>query len=574
MNQLRRGGVANAVLIAFIAAGAVLLSLSLFAIFLLIGLFGMTKASPGIVMLVWDGMVLGLLFLWCIGLLADLQRSESLSLEKFLHLPVSISGVFFINYISSLLSLNLLLFAPAATGLALGLVFSRGSLMLLLFPLLAAFLLMVTALTYQFQGWLASLMINKRRRRTVIVVVTMTFVLIFQLPNLFNLFGSHRGSRQETRPQVNAPNPGESQSDYEARIKEADRQLLRQVEQSVRFVNLIIPPGWLPLGVLGLAEGRVLPALLGTMVLTLLGAGSLWRAYRTTVRLYTGQFNSGKKSAVAAPPATPSDKESTALVEKELAWLSEHAAAIALSSLRSLLRAPEAKMILLSPILMIVIFGGMALREPFDMPQDARPLMAFGAMGMLLLTILQLVGNQFGFDRGGFRVFVLCPARRRDILLGKNLAVAPVALGLGFLLVCFVQITYPMRPEHFLAVIPQLLSMYLLYCLLANLLAIIAPMPIAAGSLKPANPRVIPVLLHVAFTLVLPLLLAPTLLPLGIEVLLEALQWVRGVPIYMFLSIVECVVVVYVYRLVVSLEGRFLQAREQKILEIVTSKGE
>ena len=39
-------------------------------------------------------------------------------------------------------------------------------------PLLAAFLLAVTALTYQFQGWLASLMTNPRRRRTVIVVVT------------------------------------------------------------------------------------------------------------------------------------------------------------------------------------------------------------------------------------------------------------------------------------------------------------------------------------------------------------------------------------------------------------------
>ena len=62
----------------------------------------------------------------------------------------------------------------------------------------------------------------------------------------------------------------------------------------VRLVNLVLPPGWLPLGIRGLAEGNVLPALLGTLGLTLIGSASLRRAYRTTLRLYTGQFSSGK----------------------------------------------------------------------------------------------------------------------------------------------------------------------------------------------------------------------------------------------------------------------------------------
>ena len=62
-------------------------------------------------------------------------------------------------------------------------------------PLSAAFLLMVTALTYQFQGWLASLMSNPRRRRTVVVAATAVFVLIFQLPNLLQLRW-RRGAQQ------------------------------------------------------------------------------------------------------------------------------------------------------------------------------------------------------------------------------------------------------------------------------------------------------------------------------------------------------------------------------------------
>jgi len=194
INQLRRGGLANVVILTLLIAGAFLLAGILFVSALLVGLFAFSNASPAILLYVWDGLVVAFLFLWMIGLLQDLQRSEVLSLDKFLHLPVSLTGVFLINYLSSLLSINLLLFLPAFVGLSLGLLFAKGPIMLLVFPLLAAFLLTVSALTYQFQGWLASPMVNPRRRRTVIVCVTLGFILICQLPNLFNMvrpWGQH-----------------------------------------------------------------------------------------------------------------------------------------------------------------------------------------------------------------------------------------------------------------------------------------------------------------------------------------------------------------------------------------------
>ena len=84
-------------------------------------------------------------------------------------MPVSVNGAFLINYISSLLRLSLIFFGPVMLGFALALVFVKGILLLPVLPALAAFLLMVTALTYQFQGWLAALMSNPRRRRTVIM---------------------------------------------------------------------------------------------------------------------------------------------------------------------------------------------------------------------------------------------------------------------------------------------------------------------------------------------------------------------------------------------------------------------
>jgi hypothetical protein len=203
-----------------------------------------------------------------------------------------------------------------------------------------------------------------------------------------------------------------------------------------------------------------------------------------------------------------------------------------------------------------------------------RPLLAYGASGMVLLGMVQIIGNQFGFDRNGFRVFVLCGAPRRDILLGKNLAFAPLALGLMVLMVVLVQVICPMRIDRFLATLPQMVSMYFAFCAVANCLAIFVPMRIASGSFKPANPKATAALLQVVFVFMLPWVMAPMLLPLGIELALEALGWVEGVPVCLLLSVVECVVVVGLYRLVLTWQGGWLQAREQKILEIVTTKAE
>src|SRR5207244_2869251 len=165
--------------------------------------------------------------------------------------------------------------------------------------------------------------------------------------------------------------------------------------------------------------------------------------------------------------------------------------------------------------------------------------------------------------RNGFRVYVLCAARRRDILLGKNLPVAPLALGLVALVMTILQVISPARVDHFLSIFPQSLSMFLVFCMLANLLSIIAPVPIAAGSLKPRNLKGIPLLLHLAFVFLLPPALAFLLVPQGVEFVLVRLGWADGWPIGFLLSLVECVAVMYLYRASLTWEGLLLQAREQ-----------
>ena len=453
VNQFKRAGTANAIILGILAGLAVFVGVVAFFVALLVGLFAFREARAEVILYVWDGVILGLLFCWAIGLLAELQRSEVLTLDKFLYLPVSLAGVFLINYLSSLFSMTLLVFVPAMLGLTLGLVISRGPIMLLQLPLAAAFLLMVTALTYQFQGWLASLMVNKRRRRTVIVVVTMAFVLIFQLPNLLNVFRPWKNQQEQTEQLVlleakreeeqhqadSIPGTGaehlqrrlEIQRRYEkelaegkAKVEETKRQSLQEVERTLGVINLFVPPGWLALGAMHAFQGEVLPALLGTLGLGLIGTASLWRSYRTILRLYTGQFSSTKRRP--APVAAPArgERAPPRLLEKHLPWMSEQAAAITLANFRSLLRAPEAKLMLLTPIIAVVAMSGVFLSKPQAIPETLRAFLGYGVTALILMTMIQLIGNQFGFDRNGFRVYVLCAARRSDILLGKNLAVA------------------------------------------------------------------------------------------------------------------------------------------------------
>ncbi len=598
VNQWRRGGSLNAILMMILAIGAVVLAVPLFFGSLALGLYAFPKATAAHLMYTWDGIVVAFTFFWMIGLITELQRTEPLSLAKFLHLPVSVNGAFVINYVSSLMRLSVIIFVPVLAGLALAVVFARGWLLVSVLPLTLAFLLLVTALSYQFQGWLAALMSNPRRRRTVVVITTAVFVLIFQLPNLLRVGGTwpKDGQSDETRQiaaemsealrayqdqqidtQEYARRQGELAEKYQLAREEDDRRTAEQLLKTTRLVNLAVPLGWLPLGVLYAAEGNVLPAILGTLAMGLIGSASLWRAYRTTIGMYRGQATAKVRAPAPTKPAaatsTSAARSRGRLMEMHLPGLSEPASAIALGSFRSLVRSPESKMMLLTPIILGAVFGSSILRMDENSPAALRALLGVGAIVMSLFGGMQLMANQFGFDRDGFRTYVLCSAPRRDILLGKNLAFAPLILTLAALLLAILQVVRPMNWDHLLSMVPQAISMYLLFCLLMNLLSIFAPMHIAAGSMKPSTVKLVPMLLQMAMIMVfLPLTQSPTLLPLGIELVLESLGWTARVPVCLLLSTLLCVGVVFFYRWTLTWEGDLLRSREQRILDTVTNR--
>jgi hypothetical protein len=403
-----------------------------------------------------------------------------------------------------------------------------------------------------------------------------------QLPQLINFIQPWNKKNSAIFPSQTPVPPGAkgpSPEEIKAKIAAEEQQLWEQIQRISIIANLCVPPGWLPLGAMAVAEGNYLWVLACMFGMTLLGSLSLWRAYRTTVRMYTGT-ESGPKTAKIQPASTapqttaPLTSAPAYHLEKKLPGVSEQATAIALASFRSLVRAPEAKLVLMSIFIMMTVFGTMTLTRAGGIPEVARPLLPFGAMGLTLLSSAQLIGNQFGMDRSGFRVFVLSPARRGDILLGKNLAFAPLALGIGLTLTLIIEVVAPLRYDLFVAAMIQQVSMYLVFCLLANLLSIYAPIQIAAGSMKPVKMNLIPMLLYLLFTLTLPIVFSPILLPVGAEFVLSQLQWGAGIPTCLLLTLLEGAIIVALYRLLLPIEGDLLQAREQKILEIVTTKAE
>jgi hypothetical protein len=254
--------------------------------------------------------------------------------------------------------------------------------------------------------------------------------------------------------------------------------------------------------------------------------------------------------------------------------VSEYASAVAAAAFRSLTRAPEAKMMLIAPMIMVIVFGGLVLGQAGSPPDQVRPLIAIGSATMIALMSVQLVGNQFGYDRAGFRAYVLCPTPRREILIGKNLAVAPLIFGLAVFNVVVVGIIYPMRIDHYPAALAQVISMYLIFCVLANTLSILAPIPMAAGSIQPANVKMTPILMQMAFLFVFPVAMLPVFAPVGVELLVEEVGGIHWLPVSLILSFLVLGLVILGYRQMVSWQGDWLAAREQKILEVVTSKAE
>jgi hypothetical protein len=502
------------------------------------------------VMLAWLGLVGAFLFFWAIGLLVEIQRAETIDLQRLMHLPVRLGQIFLINYVASHFALSLILVIPAAIGLAIGLTIVRGPLMLLLLPLVLSMIFMITAWTYCLRGWLAALMKNPRRRRSIIVLLTFLFVLIAQGPNLyFNVFG-----RARSRGGV-----------------------LRRDLHTIESVQKFVPPLWVSLGARSLAEDNPWPAVLGTIGCALIGTVGLHRAYRTTLSFY---HSDASKRLEPGQPTVPTRKPrqtkgGAQLLEMQLPGVTNEASAIALASLRSMLRAPEVKMAWLMAFLITVIVGAsILLRASANIPDNLKPFVALGATAFSFFVLFQQLGNLFGFDRDGFATFVMSPVSRAMILFGKNISILPVISCSGVILLILVTIWLHLPMLTAVATLFQIATMSIIACIFGNLLSILIPYRIQPGSLKPTKLPPGTALLMVLCQFLFPLALLPISAPPLLELACRAAGMPGAAAVNLVLSILFLAVVVGIYWVLLAPMGQLLQRRETKILRTVTAEVE
>jgi len=590
-NQIRRASKLSNVLFALIAIVASVVSIGGFAIALKLGLAELPDATPFAVLLIWTGLSGLFLFGWMMGLITDLQRSDSMSMHNLLHLPVSLSWVFLFNYISSFVSISIVLFVPAMLGLCLAMTIVMGPMMLISFPLLLAFLVMVTALTYQLRSWLARLMEDKRKGRSVVAMITFGFVLLAQMPNLINM--SRSSSRQADigalEEQIGAlvrPDPSDTEAmaiyrGESLRLRAEQRERRESTRNAAEANNksiatlgtMIIPAGWMAYGIQGAFGGRALPGFLCFLGMASIGVLSLRRAFAKTMSAVLGTEIAKKQRS--SPKEKSQDSASNPnrilLVERSLPWVDEVVSAIGFANLRSILRAPEAKIVLVSPIILLAFIAVMlSNRAPTDGPSMFAPVFALGATMMGLISLTGLIQNQFGFDRAGFRALILSPVPRHDILRGKNLGIAPFALTFGFLALLGLQFFSPQDSTHFLGSLPQLGSAFLIMCLLGNISSIVFPMRLKEHGMKAANANFKTSFWQFLSVFLVPLALSPLLIPFGIEQLVKGADWADYVPVYLSLHILGLACVLLIYWKATKAQGNLMQDREQKLLDELT----
>ncbi|MBL4770261.1 MAG: hypothetical protein JKY61_03770 [Planctomycetes bacterium] len=578
-NRTQRSGKASRVFMGFLLIAAVCLSVALFAGSIALGIHRLPVSTPFEIFVAWLALCLAFLFSWTVGLLSDLQRSDAMSFKNLLHLPVSLSWVFLYNYLSSFVSLSVMIFVPAMFGLLFAMVWVDGPMMVLALPLLIGFLGMVTAITYQLRGWLARLMEDKRRGRNIVSLLTLLLVLLAQAPNLINMSvqSDSRAERAELRELRNlsrTDGPGQALAIQKlALLEEQEVREDSSLKASLTLGAQVLPIGWLPIGMRAASERRWFVSLLCGLGMLSIGSWSLRRSYRKTLQ---GAVKGGGaatpvpvpiESNVRAEPSTTQRKPS--FVERPVPFVNARVAGIARTSLLSFVRAPEAKLMLLSPIILLGLYGYILVqRSSTSTFQGYTSFLTLGAVTMGMLSVMHMIQNQFGLDRGGFRAYLLSPTPRAEILLGKNIAMAPIAFIIGFAALTLVQVLMPLGALHLLGACFQLASAYLMLCMLWNLISIISPIRLKDNGMKPANASFKGSMIQLGASLLVPVVLLPLIVPAIAE---KILGW-QHTPLFTVLHLLILVAVFLIYRLAIRHQGLFLQAREQRILITLTQE--
>lgn len=336
--------------------------------------------------------ILGILYLMWATVPLSIGGGKQFDAGKLLLYPITLRKLFAVDFASEFTTLHSVFAVPAVLAMAIGAGLGSGNLTRALIVALVAILFGVTL-----SKWLSTIigsLVKRRRARGETIIA---------------LLGAFVGLSAAVAGQL-AP----------ILIQRADslRSLRWTPPGAVAFL-LVTDPADDPIKYAGVF------ITLSTYAFVLIAA-TYWIARRSALGL---EGRRERKSVV------DSDITLKGYSGWQLPFVSAQLSAIVEKEMRYAMRNAQVRMIAFMPLLLIFIrlVNSRALssggpKAPDEFLAYGSGLLATGGVLYVFLILSGLSCNQFAFEEGGMRTFILSPVDRRKILLGKNITVAFFAL--------------------------------------------------------------------------------------------------------------------------------------------------
>jgi hypothetical protein len=316
----------------------------------------------------------------------------------------------------------------------------------------------------------------------------------------------------------------------------------------------------------GLQEGAVAEYALSLAVLSAYAVVLVLSTYWIARRAVLGKGGPRRRSGTAT-----GERQSGTYTGWEVPLLPPQLSAIVEKELRYVMRNAQLRMMVLMPLILIVVrFANTNRLKSHELSSGAHSLvngfMVYGeglmATGGVLYVFLILTGlscNQFAFEEGGMRTLILSPVDRRQILLGKNIAITMVALVFSVALLTINHLVFQdLTTSVILFVGLSFMTFAPLMSIVGNWLSVQFPKRMKFG--KRLNISGVGGLLLIPLLILLAL---PPLASVAAGYLSESL-----LVEYATLATLAGLALVF-YLLVINVQGRSLERREVEILEAV-----
>lgn len=466
---------------------------------------------------IWTSAIFAFLFYWALMLVGQLQQTETISFEKLLHLPVSVKAAFLLNYLSSYFNSAVWLCGPFLFGLCIGMVVAKGAVMLKLLYATISIFIFVTAISYQLRGWIANVMRNKRLKSYAMIAIPFSMIFLIPLMTVDVKSTSFFGTIKRSLKSVFENGPG----------------------------NATI------FGLLGLA------------------AGSLYFSYRSIVKNHFENSNQARTSGTKKVAPARISK----WMFRKLPLVSNEASVIAVATNKSLLRSPEV-LAALVPLGVLAFFGSPYLFQfsGYNISEMIRPWVPLVVLIVTMLGFPAFLFSLFSYDRDGFRAFLLSPVQRKNILLGKNIAIGILTLIAGLVPLLLCQIWLPNRIPTFIANIIQIPTCFLLLCVIGNFLSVFFPVGLKRGNMQPTNAPILSMILLYVGVLIGPMIaVQPASIAFSIALLYAGSLTEPDAWVYLLLSLAQLIGAVVVYFVSIRLLGDALWVRQTDIIQAVAN---